>query len=104
VIYGFGAGGGLAVIPDDGPVHDVRNVRKVGQIVASARTAGPVIPDADIGYGNGINLVWTIRDTTDTQFAELHIEDQGFPAKSGHLDWRASLSFDSLEATARNLS
>ena len=40
----------------------------------------------------------------DVEFAELHIEDQDLPAKSGHLDWRASLNFDSLEATVRNLS
>ena len=38
------------------------------------------------------------------RFTKLHIEDQDLPAKSGHLDWRASLNFDSLEATVRNLS
>ena len=77
--------GDLVVIPMTARFTMPEMSENAGQIVASVRTAGPAIPDAEIGYGNGINLVWTIREY-ETQFAELHIEDQGFPAKSGHLD------------------
>jgi len=54
---------------------------------------------SDMGTGSTSSA--PSASTRDSQFGELHIEDQGFPAKSGHLDWRASLNFDSLEATVR---
>jgi hypothetical protein len=62
VIYGIGAGGELAVMPMTARFTMSETSENAGQIVASTRTAGPVIPDRDIGYGNGINLVWTIRE------------------------------------------
>lgn len=54
--------------------------------------------------GTGSTWSGPSASTRDTQFAEIHIGDQDLPAKNGHLDWRASLNFDSLEATVRNLS
>ena len=75
-----------------------------GQIVASARTAGPRSAMRTSDMGTGSTWSGPSASTRDTQFAELHIEDQGFPAKRGHLDWRASLHFDSPEASVLNLS
>src|SRR2546422_7737996 len=55
-----------------------------GRIVASV--AVPVIADADTGYGNELNATRTVREYERRGVAGLHIEDQGFPKKCGHLD------------------
>lgn len=46
----------------------------------------PVIADADTGYGNALNVVHTVREFEATGCAALHLEDQEFPKKCGHLD------------------
>src|SRR5215470_3694971 len=59
-------------------------VMNAGQI-ADAVTV-PVIADADTGYGNELNVVRTVREYEAARVAGIHIEDQGFPKKCGHLD------------------
>src|SRR5437868_420161 len=46
----------------------------------------PVIADADTGYGNELNVVRTVREYETARVAGIHIEDQEFPKKCGHLD------------------
>jgi 2-methylisocitrate lyase-like PEP mutase family enzyme len=46
----------------------------------------PVIADADTGYGNELNVFRTVREFETAGVAGIHIEDQGFPKKCGHLD------------------
>ena len=56
---------------------------------ASAMTATvdiPVIADADTGYGNELNMTRTIHEFERHGAAGVHIEDQVFPKKCGHLD------------------
>lgn len=45
----------------------------------------PVIADADTGYGNPINVRRTIRDYEKAGIAAVHIEDQVWPKRCGHL-------------------
>ena len=55
---------------------------------ASAMTTAveiPVIADADTGYGNELNMVRTVREYERHGIAGIHIEDQVFPKKCGHL-------------------
>jgi 2-methylisocitrate lyase-like PEP mutase family enzyme len=59
----------------------VTNARR---IVAAVEI--PVIADADTGYGNQLNVVRTVREYEISGVAGIHIEDQGFPKKCGHLD------------------
>src|SRR5579871_2861590 len=42
--------------------------------------------DADTGYGNELNVFRTVREYESAGVAAIHIEDQGFPKKCGHLD------------------
>jgi 2-methylisocitrate lyase-like PEP mutase family enzyme len=52
-----------------------------------ARCVGvPVIADADTGYGNELNVVRTVQEFEMRGCAALHIEDQMFPKKCGHLE------------------
>jgi len=45
----------------------------------------PVIADADTGYGNELNVVRTVQAYARAGVAALHIEDQTFPKRCGHL-------------------
>lgn len=60
------------------------------EMVANARYIAeaveiPVIVDADTGYGNAINVMRTVRAFEQAGVAGIHIEDQDWPKKCGHL-------------------
>lgn len=46
----------------------------------------PIIADADTGYGNELNMARTVHEYERNGAAGIHIEDQCFPKKCGHLD------------------
>jgi len=87
---GFGAcyvsGGAISVaagVPDIGVLtldHFARVVREV------ARSSGlPVIADADTGFGEEEMIRRTVLEYNHAGAAGLHIEDQVFPKRCGHL-------------------
>jgi 2-methylisocitrate lyase-like PEP mutase family enzyme len=84
-VYMTGAGTAATLgYPDFGLVtmsEMVANARRIATAVAP-----PVIADADTGYGNELNVVRTVREYEAAGVAGIHIEDQGFPKKCGHLD------------------
>jgi 2-methylisocitrate lyase-like PEP mutase family enzyme len=54
---------------------------------AMAASVGiPIIADADTGYGNELNMARTVHEYERHGAAGIHIEDQVFPKKCGHLD------------------
>jgi 2-methylisocitrate lyase-like PEP mutase family enzyme len=61
----------------------------------------PVIADADTGYGNELNVTRTVREYEKRGVAGLHIEDQGFPKKCGHLDDKTVIPLDEYLAKIR---
>jgi 2-methylisocitrate lyase-like PEP mutase family enzyme len=84
-VYMTGAGtAAMLGYPDFGLVTMSEMVANAGRI-ASAVTL-PVIADADTGYGNELNVVRTVREYETAGVAGIHIEDQGFPKKCGHLE------------------
>jgi len=46
----------------------------------------PLIADADTGYGGVLNVRRTVRQYERAGVAALHLEDQEFPKRCGHLD------------------
>src|SRR5438552_677328 len=70
--------------PDFGIVTMSEMVANAGRIAAAV--ALPVIADADTGYGNELNVVRTVHEYEAVGAAGIHIEDQEFPKKCGHLD------------------
>jgi len=70
-----------------------------GRIAAAVDV--PVIADADTGYGNELNATRTVREYERRGVAGLHIEDQGFPKKCGHLDNKVIVSLDEHLAKIR---
>ncbi len=49
----------------------------------------PLIADADTGYGNPLNVIRTVREYERAGVAALHLEDQVFPKKCGHIAGKA---------------
>jgi 2-methylisocitrate lyase-like PEP mutase family enzyme len=74
-------------------------------VANAARIAGtvdlPVIADADTGYGNELNVVRTVREYERHGIAAIHIEDQVFPKKCGHLDNKEIIAADDYIAKIR---
>jgi 2-methylisocitrate lyase-like PEP mutase family enzyme len=99
-VYMTGAGTAARFgYPDFGLVTMSEMVMNAGQIAAAV--ALPVIADADTGYGNELNVVRTVREYEGAGVAGIHIEDQGFPKKCGHLDDKEIVSREDWLAKIR---
>lgn len=82
-ISGAGLSNGMAGIPDIGLLTMIEVVQQAGYI-ANAVTI-PAIADADTGFGDLQNVVRTVRAFESAGVAGIHIEDQEFPKRCGHL-------------------
>lgn len=69
-------------------VHEV--TERLTQIVDVTNL--PVIADADTGYGNALNVHRTVRQFERIGIAALHLEDQDFPKRCGHLENKKLIS------------
>jgi carboxyvinyl-carboxyphosphonate phosphorylmutase len=56
----------------------------------------PVIADADTGYGGILNVRRTVRQYERSGVAALHLEDQEFPKRCGHLDDKRVIPTDDM--------
>ena len=84
-VYMTGAGTAATLgYPDFGLVTMSEMVANADRIAAAVDL--PIIADADTGYGNELNVVRTVREYETAGVAGIHIEDQGFPKKCGHLE------------------
>ncbi|HLL57405.1 MAG TPA: isocitrate lyase/PEP mutase family protein [Rubrobacteraceae bacterium] len=52
----------------------------------------PVIADADNGYGNPINVIRAVQEYEAAGVSAIHIEDQVFPKKCGHMEGKEVVS------------
>ena len=99
-IYMTGAGtAAMLGYPDFGLVTMSEMAENAGRIAAAVSV--PVIADADTGYGNELNVTRTVREYEKRGVAGLHIEDQGFPKKCGHLDDKTLIPLDEYLAKIR---
>jgi 2,3-dimethylmalate lyase len=80
---GFGTSLTRLGAPDVGLLTATEMVDNAARIVDASGL--PVIADADTGYGNPINTRRTIRDYERAGVAGVHIEDQVWPKRCGHL-------------------
>ena len=83
---GAGTAAGLGY-PDYGLLTMTEMAENAGRIAAASGL--PVIADADTGFGNELNVYRTVQEYERRGVAGLHIEDQTFPKKCGHLDGKA---------------
>jgi isocitrate lyase len=66
-------------------------VTKAASMVASAVEI-PIIADADDGYGNALSTMRTVQEFVKTGVAGIHIEDQRFPKRCGHIAGKTIVS------------
>ena len=99
-VYMTGAGTAATLgYPDYGLVTMSEMADNAGRLAAAVDV--PVIADADTGYGNELNATRTVREYERRGVAGLHIEDQGFPKKCGHLDNKVIVPLDEYLAKVR---
>ncbi len=79
-----GATANVAGTPDVGLLTMTEVVRTIREVVDASGI--PVIADADTGYGEIECAVRTVVEYERAGAAALHVEDQVFPKRCGHLD------------------
>jgi 2-methylisocitrate lyase-like PEP mutase family enzyme len=82
------SGAGVSVagfgLPDIGLLTQTEMTDRA-RVVVTALGDLPLIADADTGYGAPMNVARTVREYERAGVAALHLEDQAFPKKCGHL-------------------
>ena len=66
-------------------------VTRAASMVASAVEL-PIIADADDGYGNALSTMRTVQEFVKTGVAGIHLEDQRFPKRCGHIAGKTIVS------------
>jgi 2-methylisocitrate lyase-like PEP mutase family enzyme len=83
-ITGAGIANTYLGIPDNGLV----TLTELAEHVAAIREVfpGPLMVDADTGFGNAMNMVRTVKLLERAGANAIQIEDQVFPKRCGHFD------------------
>src|ERR671937_1076145 len=68
-------------------------VTRIASMVASAVSL-PIIADADDGYGNALSTIRTVQEYAKTGVAGIHLEDQRFPKRCGHIAGKTVVSLE----------
>ncbi|MCC7291801.1 MAG: methylisocitrate lyase [Phycisphaerales bacterium] len=71
-------------VPDVG-LMTLTEAREHAARIASV-TSIPILMDADTGYGGPDNAARTVRELESVGVSAIHLEDQEFPKRCGHLD------------------
>lgn len=95
---GAGTASGFG-LPDYGLLTATEMVANAARIASAVDI--PVIADADTGFGNELNVTRAIRDYERAGVAAIHMEDQGFPKKCGHLDDKVIIPLEEFLAKIR---
>ena len=97
---GFGTAASVLGQPDVGLLTMSEMVARASAL-ASVVGELPLIADADTGYGNPINVRRTIREYERAGVAGLHIEDQVWPKKCGHMEGKQVIPMDEMAQKVR---
>jgi len=73
----------LGGVPDLGLLTMTEMATQAGRLAGAL--SGPLVADADTGFGNALNVQRTVIEYERAGVAGLHIEDQTFPKRCGHL-------------------
>src|SRR5438105_5322925 len=86
-VTGAGIANTYLGIPDNGSL----TLTELVEHVAAIREvfAGPLVVDADTGFGNAVNVTRTVRLLERAGADALQIEDQMFPKRCGHFSGKA---------------
>jgi 2,3-dimethylmalate lyase len=82
-LSGFATSASLLGEPDVGYLTMTQMADRVAAIADAVEL--PLIADADTGYGNPLNVRRAVRAYEKAGAAAMHIEDQTFPKRCGHM-------------------
>src|ERR1700737_5489371 len=82
---GFGTAASVLGQPDVGLLTMSEMVSRAAALAAVVGER-PLIADADTGYGTPINVRRTVHEYERAGVAAVHIEDQVWPKKCGHME------------------
>ena len=97
-----GATANMAGFPDIGLLTMTEVCRTIREIADASGL--PVIADADTGYGEVEACARTIVAYERAGAAALHVEDQVFPKRCGHLDGKDLIPCADMEAKVRTMA
>jgi carboxyvinyl-carboxyphosphonate phosphorylmutase len=80
---GFGTSASVLGMPDAGLISFSEMATHAGNLANALDI--PLIADGDTGYGNAVNVYRTVKAYARAGVAGLHLEDQVFPKKCGHV-------------------
>ena len=80
---GFGTSASVLGMPDAGLISFSEMATHAGNIANALDI--PLVADGDTGYGNAVNVYRTVKAYARAGVAGLHLEDQVFPKKCGHV-------------------
>jgi methylisocitrate lyase len=81
-------------VPDIG-MMTLTEARDHADHIARATTI-PILADADTGYGGSDNAARTVRVLESIGVSGVHLEDQEFPKRCGHLDGKRLVPMDEM--------
>lgn len=91
---GYGTAAAIFGLPDLGLLTMTEMVQNASRIVDSINV--PLIADADTGYGNPVNTVRTVREYEKAGVSAIHLEDQVWPKKCGHMTGKRVINAEEM--------
>lgn len=96
---GYGISASLIGQPDIGLVGYAEMLERVRTIVNA--TDLPVDADIDTGYGNALNVYWTVKNFAKVGVAGVRLEDQVWPKRCGHMEGKSIISTQEMISKIR---
>jgi methylisocitrate lyase len=93
-VSGAGLANGAGGVPDTGLLSLEEVTQLAGYIAAAVNI--PAIVDADTGFGGPKQVAETVRSLEAAGLAGLHLEDQTFPKRCGHVAGKSVVSIEEM--------
>lgn len=89
---GYGVAASVLGKPDYGFITMNEIVTQAKNIVSTINI--PLIADSDTGYGNPLNVMRTVEEYEKAGVAAIHLEDQLFPKRCGHMEGKICIPME----------
>ena len=89
-----GATANSAGVPDVGMLTLTEVCRTIREVVEASGL--PIVADADTGYGEEEMIIRSVHEYQRAGAAGMHLEDQVFPKRCGHLDGKTLVTTDRM--------
>ena len=96
---GYGQSASCLGAPDVGLMTMTEMAERAARTAAALTV--PLVCDGDTGFGNGVNVVRTVREYERAGAAAIQLEDQTFPKKCGHMTGRQVIPAEEMAEKLR---